>query len=51
MLHHAGEIAVHPLIVVVALHIVVGDMDARGALHLLVDAGERQTAFLGGFHG
>ena len=48
MLHHACQIALHPLIVVLEQLVVPCHMDARRAHHLLVDGRQRETAFLRG---
>ena len=48
VLHDAGQIALNPLVMMLELLVVPLDMDARGAHHLLVNGGQRQTAFLGG---
>ena len=46
VLHDACQVAFHPFVVLLELFVLVGDADACGALHLLVNAGQTEAAFL-----
>ena len=46
MLHHAGQIAVHPLVVLVEVLVLVVYMDTGGTGHALMDGGDAETALL-----
>ena len=48
MLHDTGQIALHPLVVLLELLVLPLHVDACGTHHLLVDGRQRQTAFLAG---
>ena len=46
MLHDASQVASHPFIVLLELFVLIGDANASGTLHLLVNARQTEAAFL-----